>query len=101
MSGLTGQRSFSKQLTGSAELASAGARVRLYSVVALSGGTAGVSTFKVGGSGGTTWLTLTCPVVSTSNTFDFGDNGILFDNGCYWTKDANTASVVVTYDVEV
>lgn len=90
-----------KLLTASGEVASAGASVRVYSIVALSGGTAGSSTFKTGGSGGTTQFTATCSVVSTDNIFYFGTKGMLFVNGCYWTKDSNTTNVKVNYEVEM
>ena len=90
----------SRQLTASGEIATAGKPVRIFSINALSGATAGVSTVKIGGSGGTTWLTLTCPTVSTSNHFEFGEAGIRFPTGAYWTKDANTTSIVATYREE-
>lgn len=94
-------RCATKVLTASGEISSASTNTRVYSITALSGGTAGSSTFKTGGSGGTTLLTLTCPVVSASNLFNFGANGLLFNGGCYWTKDANTTSITVTYETEV
>lgn len=90
----------SKIMTASGEVGTAGKPVRVFSVSALSGGTAGVSTLKNNGSGGTTWITMTCAAVSTSTQFDFGEKGIRFPNGCYWTKDANTTSVVVSYREE-
>jgi hypothetical protein len=91
---------YSKQLTASGEVGTAGRPIRIFSVVALSGASAGSSTFKTGGSGGTTWLTLTCPTVSASNVWYF-EEGIRFPSGCYWTKDSNTTNVVVTYYEEM
>jgi len=90
-----------KQLTGSGEIGHTGKPVRIYNITTLSGATAGVSTVKNGGSSGTTYLTLTCPVVSTSAIWDFGAEGILFPLGAYWTKDVNTATLTVTYRNEL
>jgi hypothetical protein len=95
------QISGTRQLTASGEIGpNAGQPVRIFNIVTLSGATAGVSTTQDGGSGGTTFLTLTCPTVSTSAIWDFGEHGILFPNGAYWTKDANTASVTVSFSTE-
>ena len=95
------QISGTKQLTASGEIGpAAGKPVRIFNIVTLSGATAGVSTVKDGGASGTTFLTLTCPVVSTSAIFDFGEHGILFPNGAYWTKDVNTASLTVSFSTE-
>ena len=97
---MAGNRVGTKVLSGSAEVSAAGVNTRIWSVTALSAGTAGSSTFKTGGSGGTTLLTLTCGTVSASNHFYF-PQGMLFAGGCYWTKDANTTSITVTYETEV
>lgn len=95
------QISGTRQLTASGEIGpNAGQPVRIYSIVSLSGATAGVCTVQDGGSGGTTFLTLTCGTVSTSNIFDFGTYGILFPNGAYWTKDGNTTNVTVNFSTE-
>ena len=81
-----------KQLTASGEVGEAGLAIRIYSFSVLSGATAGTSTLKNGGASGTTLFTYTCPVVSTSAIFDFGAAGMLFPNGCYWTKDTNSTT---------
>ena len=90
-----------KQLTASGEVGATGKPVRVFLIVALSGGTAGVSTFKNNGSSGTTLFTATCATVSTDNIFNLGNRGMLFPLGCYWTKDANTTDVKVSYENEV
>jgi hypothetical protein len=94
-------RAATKRLTASGEVSAAGVNTRVYSITFLSGATAGSSTFKTGGASGTTLLTYTCPVVSASSTIEFGPGGMLFIGGCYWTKDANTSEVTVTYETEV
>lgn len=91
----------SKRLAVSGEVSAATVNTRVYSITVLSGATAGSSTFKTGGASGTTLLTLTCPTVSATNIFDFGSKGVLFAGGCYWTKDANTTDITVTYETEV
>ena len=89
-----------KQLTGSGEVGTAGVPIRVYSFSVLSGGVAGTSTLKNNGSGGTTLFTYTCSVISTDNIFNLGETGMLFPNGCYWTKDANSTDIKVNYTVE-
>lgn len=91
----------SKLMTASGEVGRAGLPCRIYSVVSNSGASAGVSTFKNNGASGTTYLTLTCAVVSTSNSFMFPPKGLFFPAGAYWTKDANTDSVLVEYETEI
>jgi hypothetical protein len=90
-----------KRLTASGEVGSAaGKPVRIYSFSVLSGASAGVSTLKDGGASGTTLFTYTCAVVSTDNTFTFGEKGRFFPNGCYWTKDANSTDAKFDYEQE-
>lgn len=90
-----------KQLTASGEVGAAGKPVRVFSFSVLSGGTAGTSTLKTGGASGTTLFTYTCSVVSTDNIFNLGTAGLLFPNGCYWTKDANSTDIKVNYTQEL
>lgn len=90
-----------KQLTASGEVGTAGKPIRVYSFSVLSGGTAGTSTLKTNGSGGTTLFTYTCAVVSTDNIFNFGTKGMFFPLGCYWTKDTNSTDIKFNYEAEI
>lgn len=90
-----------KQLTASGEVGDvAGKPIRVFSFSVLSGGTAGTSTLKNGGSSGTTLFTYTCGVISTDNIFDLGAAGMLFPNGCYWTKDTNSTDAKFNFSKE-
>lgn len=90
-----------KQLTGSGEVGIAGRPIRVYSMSVLSGGSAGSSTLKTNGVSGTTLFTYTCPTVSVDNIYQFGTCGMLFPQGCYWTKDTNSTDAKFNYTQEV
>lgn len=90
-----------KQLTASGEVGTAGRPIRVYSITVLSGGSAGTSTLKNNGSSGTTYFTYLCSQVSADNLFTFGAKGMLFPNGCYWTKDGNSTDIKVNYEAEL
>lgn len=86
-----------KHLTASGEVGIAGQPLWLYSFSVLSGGTAGTSTLKRGGSSGTTQFTYLCGTVSVDNIFNFGSAGMYFPTGCYWTKDTNSTDAKFNY----
>lgn len=67
---------------------------RIFNIHLISGGTASVLNIA-NGQGGTNWLKLTCPVVSTGNTFDFGINGVFFPLGAYATVDGNIVTAQI------
>ena len=80
-----------------------GKPVRVFIVHILSGGTAGIIKLY---NGSTTSNTLvvqqTCTAVSTGNTFDYGEYGILFPLGCFYEEvsDANVVSTLITFEQE-
>jgi len=86
-----------KQLTASGEVGPVGQPIVVYSFSVLSGGTAGSSTLKTGGTSGTTLFTYTCPTVSIDNIFNLGTTGMYFPNGCFWTKDTNSTDIKVNF----
>lgn len=86
-----------KQLTASGEVGTAGKPIRVMSFSVLSGGTAGTSTLKSGGSSGTTLYTYLCGTVSVDNFFNLGTTGMFFPAGCYWTKDTNSTDIKINY----
>lgn len=99
---MANQIASTKQLTASGEVGIAGQPIRVYKIIALSGGTVGNSTFKSNGSSGTTLFTALCTAINTDNIFDVGGTkGMVFPLGCYWTKDANTTDVKVIYETDV
>jgi len=67
---------------------------RIFNIHLISGGTASVLNIA-NGQGGTNYLKLTCPVVSTGNTFDFGVNGVVFPLGAYATVDGNIVTAQI------
>lgn len=88
----------SQLVTADIALATSGARVRVFSIVALSGATLGIIGLYNGTStGGTLYATLTCTAVSTSNIFDFGPSGIVFPAGCFVDLVSNVNPAVVNF----
>ena len=94
---------------GSALLAADGAvgtsgkPIRVFSIAVLSGGTAGqVKLYNGTSTSGTLYVHEVCPVVSTSNQFNYGTAGILFPDGCFYGEvtDANVTSTLVTFEKE-
>lgn len=80
-----------------------GKPIRVYHAHVISGGTAGIIKLH---NGTTTSDTLvvqeTCPTTSTGNDFNYGDNGILFPNGCFYEEvvDADVTSTLITFEQE-
>lgn len=80
-----------------------GKPVRIYNMQILSGGTAGEVKLYNGTAATTLYVHEVCPVVSTSNGFDYGKEGLLFPNGCYYEEvvDANVTSTLICFEVEL
>lgn len=88
----------SDYLTADSVVGVSGKPVRIYSVTALSGATAGKVVLRNGTtSGGTIYVNALCGTVSQTNTFNF-EGGMFFPDGCFFDKDANVTSVVVCYE---
>ena len=77
-----------------------GKPVRVFRIHVLSGGTAGVVNLYNGTSNSDDlYIQETCGTVSTGNLFDYGEEGFLFPNGCYYEEavDANVTSTLITF----
>lgn len=85
--------------TADAAVGTAGQAVRVFSIHILSGGGGATVVSLRNGStvSGTVWVTET-GIVSTGKTFNYGTQGILFPSGCFVDVDANTTSVLVSYN---
>ncbi len=80
-----------------------GRPIRVYTVHIISGGTAGIIKLHNGTSTSDTLVVQeTCAVVSTGNTINYGDYGILFPAGCFYEEvvDGNVTSTLVTFEEE-
>jgi len=80
-----------------------GAPVRVFGVHILSGATAGIIKLYSGiDATGTIYIQETCPTVSTGNTFNYGEDGVLFPTGCYYEEvvDANVTSTLISFENE-
>jgi hypothetical protein len=82
----------------------AGRPTRVYALDILSGGTAGEIKLYNGIAVVTANLFIQekCTAVSTGNKFEYGQYGILFPNGCYYTEvvDANVTSTLIAFEQE-
>jgi hypothetical protein len=88
----------SVRLTASGVVGVSGKPVRVHSVELLSGGTAGKLTLRNGTADtDTVYVDQTCATVSETNTFTWV-GGLVFPDGCYFHKDANTTAVVVNFE---
>lgn len=81
-----------------------GAKIRVYGIHLISGATAGIIKLYNGTStSGTIYIQETADVVSTGNTINYGESGVLFPNGCFYEEviDANVTSTLISYEVEL
>lgn len=94
----------SQLMTADGVVGVSGKPIRIYAIHVLSGATAGIVKLKAGtATGGTIRIQETCPVVSTGNLFNYGEDGVLFPTGCYYEEviDANVTSTLVSYSQEL
>jgi len=71
--------------------------VRVHSLTAVSGATAGKIVLRNGSSAsGTVYVNELCATVSQSHSLNF-EGGLVFPDGCFFDKDANVDSIVVGY----
>ena len=84
-------------LTADGAIGNSGKPIRLFSITFLAGaGGAGELVLRNGtAAGDTVWVQQDAPGASESGTINFGKEGILFDAGCFFDKDANVAAVVL------
>ena len=82
--------------TADGELLAAGDKIRVFNINVNSGaGGNGVVELRNGGAAGDIYVVVT-GTASTGVSFEFGDQGYLFLNGCYANIDANVDSIAVT-----
>jgi hypothetical protein len=77
-----------------------GKPVRVFGLHVLSGGTAGIVKLYNGTTAsGTLYVQQTCGTVSTGNLFEYGNEGFLFPNGCFYEEvvDANVTSTLISF----
>lgn len=87
----------SKYLTADGVVGPSGQPVLIFSITPLSGATAGKTVLKNGStSSGTIYVNELSPTVSQSHTVSW-EGGLLFPDGCFFDKDTNVASVVISY----
>lgn len=80
-----------------------GKPTRVYHVSILSGAAAGeIKLYNGTSTSGTLYVEQLCTVVSSSNEFDYGQEGFLFPAGCYYEEvvDANVTSTTITFSQE-
>lgn len=90
----------SELLTADGAINSAGRKVRIFSMHIISGGTAGVVNLRDGDAVTDTIRVTETGAVNTGRTINFGEWGILFENGCFYDEDANVTSTLITYATE-
>jgi hypothetical protein len=81
-----------------------GKPVRIFNMNVLSGATAGqVKLYNGVDATGTLYVHEVCPTVSSGNGFDYGKEGFLFPNGCFYEEvvDANVTSTLISFRVEL
>lgn len=84
--------------TADAAVGSSGRAVRIMCMHIISGGVAGVVSLRNGTSASATAYLTETGTVSTGQTYNYGTQGILFPAGCFIDLDANTTSVLVTFN---
>lgn len=90
----------SKLFTADGVVGASGEPIRVYSIHIISGGTAGVVNLRDGTTVAGTIRVTETGVASTGKTIEYGEWGILFENGCFYDEDANVTSALITYAQE-
>jgi hypothetical protein len=86
------------RLTADGVVGVSGKPVRVYNVVFLSGGSAGELVLRNGTSAaGTVYVQQDGAAAAKTTTLNFRD-GLVFPGGCFFDKDTNVSSVVVSYE---
>lgn len=87
-----------KYLTADGVVGVSAKPVRVFSVTALSGATAGKIVLRNGSSAsGTIYVNALCGTVSQTNTVNF-EGGLVFPGGCFFDKDTNVTSVAIGFE---
>lgn len=89
----------SQQITADGVIGSSGGKIRLYSIIVHSGGTAGVATLHDGTTTGGTELDQINGTISVSKRVSY-PGGLLFNSGLYIDIDANVVYVTAIYEQE-
>jgi len=93
------QHSGSTYLTADGAVGKSGSPTRVFTAIATAAaGGAGELVLRNGTSAsGTVYFVKDGSDASHSDIFDFGPEGVVFPDGCFFDKDANTASVVIQF----
>ena len=92
----------SQLITADGVAGTSGKPLRIYSVHVISGGGGGaVVNLRSGTAVGGTIRVAVTGTASQGITFSFGEQGYLFESGCFVDVDANTTSVLLTEQVEL
>lgn len=92
------QNSGTQLSTQDATVGTSGVAVRIFAMHIISGGVAGSVSLRNGTSDSATAYVTESGTVGTGTTFHYGTQGILFPAGCFIDLDANTTSVLVTFN---
>lgn len=92
------QNAGSQLVTADAAVGASGQAVRVFMIHIISAGTGAVVSLKSGTSTAGTARVTETGTASTGVTFVYGTQGLLFPSGCFVDVDANTTSVLVTYN---
>ena len=89
-------------LTADGAVGPSGKRIRVFQATYIAGsGGAGELVLRNGAAASATaYVVKPGTAASKSDTILFGEKGLLFPDGCFFDKDANTDRVIVTYRVE-
>jgi hypothetical protein len=87
--------------TADSAIGASGKPIRLFAVNMLSGGTAGELVLRNGTSASDDIWVREKGEVSTGKTVTYGQEGILFPNGCFYDDDSNFTSVTFQFAQEL
>ena len=87
-------------LTGDGSVGTSGEPVRVFCTSHLSGATAGDLVLRNGTSASDTAYVTVAGAINDTVITEYGANGLLFPNGCWFDKDTNVTHVVVEFRVE-
>lgn len=92
------QNSGTQFFTAAGVVGASGKAVRVFSIVVVSDGTAGVTTVRNGTSSGGTAYDIITGTVSTGAIRYYGTQGVVFAAGCYIDADAHSVGVTVSFN---
>lgn len=87
--------------TADSVIGTSGKPIRVWAVNMLSGGTAGQLVLRNGTAAGDDIWVREVGTANTGKTVTYGQEGILFPNGCFYDDDSNFTSVTIQYTQEI